>query len=110
MDITESLRKLIMAGVGAVSVTAEKSQEVLEQLAKKGEEAIGQGKVLNEQLRHEVKQAIKENVTVVEQKPADKDSVLSALDRLTPQERQEVQDKLAEISQADAQKDKPNVQ
>lgn len=98
MDISENLRKLIMAGIGAVSVTAEKSQEVLEQLAKKGEEAVGQGKVLNEQLHREVKEAIKESVTVVEQKPTDKESVLSALEGFTPEERKEILDKLHHLS------------
>lgn len=99
MDVSENLRKLILAGIGAVSATAEKSQEVLEQLAKKGEEAVGQGKVFNEQLRHEVKKAIKDSVTVVEQKPADKESILGALEGLTPAEREEILEKLKAISQ-----------
>ena len=94
MDVSENIRKLIMAGIGAVSMTAEKSQEVLEQLAKKGEEAVNQGKEINEQLRHDVKEAIKENVTVVEQKPADKDSILSALEGLSDEERKEILEKL----------------
>lgn len=98
MDVSENIRKLIMAGIGAVSITAEKSQEALEQLAKKGEEAVSQGKVLNEQLRHEVKEAIKENVTVVEQKPADKESILSALEGLSAEERKEISDKLKGLS------------
>lgn len=97
-SISENIRKLIMAGIGAVSAATEKSQDVLEQLAQKGEEAVSQGKVLNEQLRHEVKQAVKEHVTMVERKPADKDGILSALNSLTPEERQEILDKLQKLS------------
>ena len=33
----EDLRKLVLAGLGAVAVTAEKSKDVVDQLVKKGE-------------------------------------------------------------------------
>lgn len=47
MTLSEDLRKLLMAGVGAVSVAAEKVPETLETLSKRGEETLAQGKVLN---------------------------------------------------------------
>ena len=33
----ESIRKILLAGIGAVAVTGEKSKEVLDDLVKKGE-------------------------------------------------------------------------
>lgn len=96
MGITDDLRKLAMAGLGAASVASEKTQEAIETLAKRGEETLEQGKVLNERLHHDIKQAVKDTVTVVETK-LDKDGVLAALDALTPEERAAIRDKLNQL-------------
>ena len=50
--ISEGLRKLILAGIGAVAATKEKSEVILDELVKKGELTVEQGKVLNEELKH----------------------------------------------------------
>ena len=63
-QLGEGLRKLILAGVGAVANTKEKSEIILQELIKKGELTVEQGKVLNEELKHDLKEAIRENVTV----------------------------------------------
>lgn len=42
----ENLKKVMLAGVGAVAVTAEKSKELLDEMVKKGELTVEQGKVL----------------------------------------------------------------
>ena len=57
--LSESMKKIILAGIGAVATTAEKSKDVLDELVKKGELTVEQGKVLNEELKHNVKQTIK---------------------------------------------------
>lgn len=62
--ISEGLRKLILAGIGAVAATKEKSEVILDELVKKGELTVEQGKVLNEELKHNIKDAIRENVTL----------------------------------------------
>ena len=49
--ISEGLRKLILAGIGAVAATKEKSEVILDELVKKGELTVEQGKVLNEELK-----------------------------------------------------------
>ena len=53
LDLGENLRKLILAGVGVAAVTKEKGADVLNELVKKGELTIEQGKVLNEELKRE---------------------------------------------------------
>ena len=63
-QLSEGLRKLILAGIGAVAATKEKSEGILEELVKKGELTVEQGKVLNEELKHNIKDAIRENVTL----------------------------------------------
>ncbi|MBS5111241.1 MAG: aspartyl beta-hydroxylase [Coprobacillus cateniformis] len=59
----EDLRKLVLAGLGAVAVTAEKSKDVVDQLVKKGELTVEQGKVLNEELKHNVAEKLREPVS-----------------------------------------------
>ena len=61
---SEDLKKVLLAGIGAVAVTAEKSKEVVEDLVKKGELTVEQGKVLNEELKHNVAQKLRQPVTV----------------------------------------------
>jgi polyhydroxyalkanoate synthesis regulator phasin len=46
-NLTDGLKKLLLAGVGAVALTADKSQEILDELVKKGELTVEQGKTLN---------------------------------------------------------------
>ena len=47
MELGEGIKKLLLAGIGTAAVTAEKSKEVLDELVKKGELTVEQGKVLN---------------------------------------------------------------
>lgn len=63
-QLSEGLRKLILAGIGAVAATKEKSEGILDELVKKGELTVEQGRVLNEELKHNIKDAIRENVTL----------------------------------------------
>lgn len=68
-NFSEDLRKLLLVGIGAVAITAEKSKEVVEDLVKKGELTVEQGKVLNEELKHNVAEKLRQplNVETVEQ-------------------------------------------
>ncbi len=91
MKINDDVRKVMMAGIGALSAVAEKTQETLDALAKKGEEALDHGQVLNEKLRHKIHQAFRE-----EDAPAGpgKADILHALERLSPDEQREIREKL----------------
>ena len=61
-NFNEDLKKVLLAGIGAVAVTAEKSKEVVEQLVKKGELTVEQGKVLNEELNNNVAEKLKRTI------------------------------------------------
>ena len=63
-QLSDGIRKLILAGIGAVAATKEKSEVILDELVKKGELTVEQGKVLNEELKHNIKDAIRDNVTL----------------------------------------------
>lgn len=51
-DFGEGLRKIFLAGVGALAATAEKSQELVNNLVARGELTVEQGKKLNSELAH----------------------------------------------------------
>lgn len=59
-DVSEGMKKILLAGVGAVAMGAEKAPELLDDLVKKGEQALEQGKVLNEELTRKVKETTSE--------------------------------------------------
>ena len=63
-SLGDGVKKVLLAGIGTVAVTAEKSKEVLDKMAERGEAAVEQGKVLNQELRHNIKKTVKENVNV----------------------------------------------
>lgn len=83
--LVEGVRRFVLAGIGAAAFSYEKASETIEQLVKKGELTVEQGKALNEELKHNVKEAIKENVTVnvvkTEEKPVE-DMTKDELDAL----------------------------
>ena len=62
MDLTNGIKKAFLASVAAVTV--EKSKEVLDKMAERGEAAVEQGKVLNQELKHNAKKKVKEHVSV----------------------------------------------
>ncbi|MEE1273497.1 MAG: phasin family protein [Olegusella sp.] len=51
-DMSDTARKVFLAGVGAVAMSAEKSSQLIDDLVKKGEITVEQGKALNEELKH----------------------------------------------------------
>ena len=79
-QITSGLRKLLLAGIGAVAIAKEKGGEVLELLSKRGEVTVEQGKVLNEELKRNLKETVRENVeTARENVETVKESVKESL-------------------------------
>ena len=81
----DDIKKLLLAGIGAVAVTAEKSKEILEEMVEKGELTVEQGKVLNEELKHNIKKTVKEKVNV-SMKPTSPEDLSDLLDKMTPEQ------------------------
>ena len=83
MDIDEAIRRMFLAGVGAISMTGEKARELVEELVKRGEISVAQGKVLTEELQRKIRSKVKsavfkpENISeCIEQMSADERSIL----------------------------------
>ena len=78
--LSDNLKKIFLAGIGAVAVTAEKSKDLLDEMVEKGELTVEQGKVLNEELKHNVKKTVKEKVNAL--KPASAEELSDLLDKM----------------------------
>lgn len=90
----ENLKKLLLAGIGTAAVTAEKSKEILDELVKKGELTVEQGKVLNQELKHNIKETLKENVNV-SVKTSTPEDLKTLLDKMTPEQLAQLKEQLA---------------
>lgn len=58
LNLGEGLRKIVLAGIGALATTYEKSSEIVDELVKKGEITVEQGKALNTELKRKVTEAV----------------------------------------------------
>ena len=106
------LKTIFLAGIGAVATGAEKSTEIVNKLVEKGELTVAQGKAVNEELKHTIKNAAGDTSEAV---------LRAKLKAMTPEERaawvksaQKIADDLdaepveVEVEDADdAEKDKP---
>lgn len=80
----DTLRKIFLVGVGAIATTADKSKEIIEDLVKKGEITVEQGKVLNDELKHKVSEKINKvtSVKVEEMSKEERDALRAQLDAI----------------------------
>lgn len=94
-DLGEEVKKIILAGVGAVAITAEKSKEMLDELVQKGELTVEQGKVLNEELKRDMSDKVKEAVAAVQ--PAEPvKKIADRVSEMSPEERALLRQRLDE--------------
>ena len=55
-NLGDGLRKVFLAGIGALATTVEKGQEIVDELVRKGELTVEQGKALNTELKRKVRE------------------------------------------------------
>ncbi|MCR4944418.1 MAG: hypothetical protein K5986_08225 [Clostridium sp.] len=94
----EELKKILLVGIGAVAASAEKSKDIVDELVKKGEVTVEQGKVLNEELKRKIndkKKDVKER-WAEEEKSERMNKVLKAMEKMTPEELEKIKEKLNE--------------
>lgn len=88
-NISEDLKKIMLAGVGAIATTAEKSKEIVDQLVKKGELTVEQGKILNEELKHDLKEKLRT--------PANTEAISKDLEKVSKEDLQKLKAKIEEL-------------
>lgn len=85
------LKKMLLAGVGAVATTYEKASEVVDELVQKGKITVDEGKELSEELRRNFTSKASEKIN--ELKPLNKESLENVLSELGYVKKEEL-DKL----------------
>lgn len=110
-SLGDDLKKIMLAGIGAVAITSEKSMELIEELVKKGEVTVEQGKELNEELKRNVKNKVKdvvnEHIDVTVTNNFEKEDIINNLDKLSKEERQEIKAKIIKMEEEEV---KNNIQ
>lgn len=79
----ESIRKIMLAGVGSIAVTTEKSKDILDELVRKGELTVEQGKMLNRELKHNMKENVKDKMYASED-DCIMEKMYQEIEKLTP--------------------------
>ena len=97
--LTDGLKKVVLAGIGTVAVTAEKSKEIIDEMAKRGQQTVEQGKVLNQELKHNIKETVKKTVGGTAEVPS-QEALAAMLDQMTPEQIAELKEKLAAAEEA----------
>ena len=89
MDTNNPLQQIFLAGVGALAIGAEKSQEILNDLVAKGQITVDQGKDLAQNISNQTK----DDVAKV------RDDIISAhMKAMTPEERDAFAARVAEMA------------
>ena len=91
-SVGNDLKKILLAGIGAAAVTAEKYPQVVAELVRRGELTVEQGRSINEELQHKAQQRRQEEW-------------LEQVERLSPQQRQALKDKLEELERQESAPD-----
>lgn len=91
----EDLKTILYMGLGVVSETNQKVKEISDELYKKGKELYEKGAIANEELKHKINDAMKENVTVVNVNTATtKEDILKSIENLSLEEQKELMESL----------------
>jgi poly(hydroxyalkanoate) granule-associated protein len=99
--ISEEFKKVWLAGVGAMALTVEKTEELIDMLIKKGELTAQQGKALNEELKHNVREKVKDTVS---KSKLCVEGVIDNLDKMSKEDIAAIKAKLASMETQDGEK------
>ena len=100
LNLTDGLKTIFLAGIGAVATGAEKGQEVVDKLVEKGELTVAQGKALNEELKRKAKDVGSQTTDA---------ALKSRLASMSPEEREAFATHVADmVSDIDAETVEPD--
>ncbi len=94
-DLGETMKKVLLAGIGAAAETTEKAEQLLNDMVKKGELTIEQGKVLNKELRHNIDEKLKSSKEKAYAQQNRKPDVSEFLKSLSDDDLRELKNRLA---------------
>ncbi len=97
MSLNKEMKKVLLAGIGAATFTVEHAKAAVDALVKKGTLTMEQGKVLNEELKHRVKEVTKPSPMCGVCPKDEGKSVLDQVQSMTPEEIAVLKAKLEEM-------------
>lgn len=86
----EDLKTVLFMGLGVLAETGEKMKDIKDDLYSRGKELYEKGVIANEELKHNINEAMKERVTVVNVNTGDKDSIIEAINKLSDDDKEEI--------------------
>lgn len=96
----ENIKNVLLMGLGAISLTGEKANELKKELLEKGEALYKEGSIKNEELKRDFKDKIKEN-TNIKITTARKEDIVEIINSLSDEEKEEISKLLKNDSEAD---------
>ena len=87
----ESIKEVLLMGLGAISLTGEKANELKKELLEKGESLYKEGSIKNEELKRDIKEKIKEN-TNIKVTTASKEELVEIINNLSDEEKEEIKE------------------
>lgn len=91
----EDIKEILLMGLGAMSLTNSKAQDLKKELLDKGNELYETGKIKNEELKHDIEDKIKQNVTIVYNKDdMSKKELADKINSMSKEDKKEILDML----------------
>lgn len=106
MELREGLRKVFLAGVGAITTTGEKGAKVIDDLVKKGELTVEEGKILNSDLAKKVSSGAADLKSKGVDLGKSFRDILYNVDKMSREERDELIAKIEAANKAEDEKAK----
>ena len=107
----ESLKEILLMGLGAVSLTGEKAIELKKELLEKGEAFYKEGSIKNEELKRDIKEKIKEEIkenTNIKVTTATKEDIIDIINNLSEEEKKEITKILEKKEDGESKSDSDN--
>lgn len=86
----EDLKTVLFMGLGALAETNEKMKDVKDSLYTRGKELYEKGVIANEELKHNINEAMKERVTVVNVNSNKKEDIIDAISNMSDEYKEEI--------------------
>ena len=85
----ENMKVVLLMGLGALSLTGEKANELKKELLERGESLYKEGSIKNEELKRSLKDKIKEN-TNIKVTTATKEEIVDIINSMSDEEKEEI--------------------
>lgn len=95
--LEEQLKNVVYVTVGAASTLVEKAKEVVNEFQEKGKATCDKCQVNNEELKHNIKEAVDKVINVTVVKDETTDEFIEKMDSLSEEELTKIKEKLASL-------------